>query len=74
VDIFVDKDLLTRQTACNDGLFNKLHVAQAENFLNKINDLNSHQLSHAGNFKNSRGPAISYKMCITNPAAVCIAA
>jgi hypothetical protein len=57
VDIFVDKVLLTSQTGFNDGLFNKLPVAQAENFTNKINDLDSHQLSHGYNGKLARSHA-----------------
>ncbi|HEY1149756.1 MAG TPA: hypothetical protein VGF27_14340 [Pseudoduganella sp.] len=74
MDIFVDKVLLTSQTGFNDGLFNKLPVAQAENFPNKISDLESHQLSHGYNVKPARHRAFGHQMCITIPAAVCIAA
>lgn len=42
VDIFVDKPLLTTQEACSDGPFNKLPIQQAKNYINKINDLESH--------------------------------
>lgn len=39
VDIFVDKAPLTRQKACNDAVFYKLPVQQANIYPNKIKHL-----------------------------------
>jgi len=47
VDIFVDKGVLTRQTALNDAISNKLPVQCAEKSTFKINDLKTHKFSHA---------------------------
>jgi len=47
VDIFVDKGVLTRQTALNDAISNKLPVLCAEKSTLKIKDLESHRFSHA---------------------------
>jgi hypothetical protein len=42
-DNFVDNGHLTRQSACNDAIFLKVPIQQADSAANKIKDLRAHR-------------------------------